>query len=116
MKRSREARKAEWLAKAEAVYDELLAWEEKNEKPNLTQIEEIVLELRKRLGEELAQDVVQHQEARQPVPGPKCAQCGREMHYKGPKKVKPQTWAGDLEVERAYYYCPKCKKGFFPPR
>jgi hypothetical protein len=116
MKRSREARKAEWLEKAEAVYDELLAWEEQTEKPTLTQIEEIVLELRKRLGEELAQDVVQEQEARQPVPGPKCAQCGQEMEYKGLKKVKPQTWAGDLEIERGHYYCPQCKTGFFPPR
>lgn len=116
MKSSCEARKAEWIKKAEAVYDELLGWEAKTERPNLTQIEEIVLELRKRLGEELARDVLQNQETKQPVPGPKCAHCGQEMHYKGQKKVKPQTWAGDLEIERGYYYCPQCKDGFFPPR
>jgi hypothetical protein len=103
------------MMKAEAVYDELLDWEEKTEKPNLTQIEEVVLELQKRLSEEMAKDIVYAQEAKQPVPGPQCAHCGREMEYKGQKKVEPQTWAGELKIERGYYYCPKCKEGFFPP-
>jgi hypothetical protein len=115
MRSSREARKARWMKEAEAVYNELLDWEEKIERPNLTQIEEIVRELRKRLSEELAEDVIHDQEAKQPVPGPRCAHCGREMQYKGQKKVEPQTWVGDLKIERGYYYCPKCKEGFFPP-
>jgi hypothetical protein len=115
MNRSREARKARWLKKAEAVYDELMEWEERTEKPTLTQIEGVVLELRKRLSEEMAQDVIEAQEAKRPVPGPRCAHCGREMHYKGQKKVEPQTWVGELRIERGYYYCPECRDGFFPP-
>lgn len=116
MRSSCEVRKARWMKEAEAVYDELLAWEEKTEKPTLTQIEEVVLALRKRLSQKMAEDVIQAQEAKQPVPGPKCAHCGREMEYKGQKKVEPQTWVGDLKIERGHYYCQKCREGFFPPR
>ena len=113
--KSRERQKAELMAGAEQLIDELLAWSAEKERPNLTQIEDKVLELRERFGEELAQGVIEDQEARQPVPGPVCPQCGREMIYKGQKRVTPQTWTGEVKIERGYYYCKECKKGLFPP-
>ena len=114
MKRTREQEEARLRREAERLIQELLDWEEQTEKPNLTQIEEKVLGLRVRFGRELARAAIEHQEAKQPVPGPKCEQCGAEMTYKGQKAVTPQTWLDKVRYERGYYYCEECRVGFFP--
>jgi len=115
MKRSQEEKRAHLLARAEEVIDEYLVWEESHPQPDLTQIEDIALKLRKELGKEIAQMALEEQMARRPVPGPKCAECGREMHYKGEKSNQLESRVGGLEMERGYYYCPTCKEGLFPP-
>jgi hypothetical protein len=115
MNSTRESRKARLMREFEAKVDELLDWEEETDKPNLTQIEEKVLALRKQVSEEMAMAVIRAQEAKQPVPGPPCRRCGGEMEYKGQKGVRTQSWAGDLQIERGYYYCPDCKESLFPP-
>jgi hypothetical protein len=112
---AREMRKARLVADAEQLISELLKWREETEQPNLSQIEDKVLELRERFGQELAREVIEEQEATRPVPGPVCPQCGREMGYKGQKRITPQTWVGKVQVERGYYYCKHCKAGLFPP-
>lgn len=115
MKETRQSRKAGLMKKAERLIEESLDWEEKTDKPNLTQIEDIVLRLRQELGQEMAQSLLEAQEAKQPVPGPACPKCGQEMRYKGQKEIKPQSLIGKLEIERGYYHCPKCKESVFPP-
>jgi DNA-directed RNA polymerase subunit RPC12/RpoP len=116
VKSSREERKARLMKAAEEMIDELLDWSETTAEPNLTQIEAVVGRLRKALGEQMASEAINAQEARQPVPGPRCAECGREMRYKGPKEMTIESWVGDLTIERGYYHCPDCKVGIFPPR
>lgn len=116
MKQSREEKKVRLQAKAEQVIEELLEWEESNPKPNLTEIEEIILKLRKELGKEMAQMVLEEQEARAPAPGPRCPKCGEEMRYKGQKENHVESRVGALELERGYYRCPVCKESVFPPR
>lgn len=115
MRESREARKARLMKKLESAVDELLDWEEGTDKPNLTQIESKVLQLRRQVSEEMAQELIGAQEAKQPVPGPPCQSCAREMAYKGQKLVRTQSWVGELQIERGYYYCPECKESLFPP-
>lgn len=111
----RERRKARLMKQAEGLIGELMDWTDETPEPNLTQIEGKVLELRKRFGEEMAREVIEAQEAKQPGVGPRCPKCSGEMRYKGQKGVRPQTWVGDVAFERGYYYA-ECKVGFFPPR
>jgi len=106
MAKSKAVIKAELMKKAEAVIDELLDWHEETDRPNLTQVEGKVLELRQRLSEEMAV---------RPVPGPRCAGCGVEMRYKGMKDKTVLSWVGELKLERGYYYCDQCRTGLFPP-
>lgn len=115
MKKSRKQLKVEFIAEAEELFDELMDWDQKTHKPDLTQIEEIILELRERLGKRLAEKVVMRQEQRQPAEKVYCPSCNQEMESKGPKHNRVESRIGSLAIERVYYYCPQCKQGFFPP-
>ena len=81
MPSTREQRKVRLMKEAESLIDELLDWTDSTLQPNLTQIEEVVLELRKRFSEEMAREVIEAQEAKQPVVGPPCPECEQEMRY-----------------------------------
>ena len=116
MSRNRAELKQELLDQAERLIDQLLDWQEQTPQPNLTEIEEIVLKLRKQLGERMARAVIDEQAAKRPVPGPVCAQCQHEMHYKAQKDTTVESRVGTLLLERGYYYCETCRTGLFPPR
>jgi uncharacterized protein with PIN domain len=115
MKKSKKQLKTEFLKDAEKIYDELMAWDDEINEPTLREIEKKVLELRKQLGEDLARGIVARQEKRQPAEKPKCEQCGEPMENKGLKKKAMESMMGALAIEREYYYCQKCKQGYFPP-
>lgn len=115
MRRSREQKKAELLAEAEALIDSLLDWDEQTSKPNLRQIEDEVLALRRRFGQRLAKTVIEDQETKQPAESPPCPQCGEKMQYKGQKTANVEGRLGTLALERGYYYCARCQSGLFPP-
>lgn len=114
MKKSEDKLKAEFLARAEALFDELMAWDETTPRPNLTQIEDVVLQLRQQIGEQMTQAVLARQESRQPAEKIKCPQCGGEAQNKGPKENDLESRIGGLKIKRTYYYCPGCRAGFFP--
>lgn len=116
MKQSVAELKASVLADVEAQLDKLFEELEGNASPTLTEIEEAVLRFRAQVGRTTASAIVNAQDSVQLGPGPKCPECGKEMRVKGRKHKDIQTRLGDIEAERCYYYCPRCKRGFFPPR
>ena len=69
MKHSREQLKAELMVQAEEAIDELLDWHDGSGEPTLTEVEDVVLKLRKQLGECMVGVVVQAQEEVRPPPG-----------------------------------------------
>jgi hypothetical protein len=113
---TRAERKAEMLAEAERLIDQMLDWTDQTERPNLTQIETIVLELRRQFGKSLAENAIAAQATAQPVQAPLCPQCGQAMQSKGGKGKTVLSQLGDVELERTHYYCPACAGGLFPPR
>ena len=107
--------RAKLLAEAEQAIDELLDWTDQTPRPNLTQIENAVLKLRKQMGEQAAQAVLESQDAQHPVPGPLCPTCRQEMHYKDTKAQTVESRVGHLRIARGYYYCENCRQSLFPP-
>lgn len=105
-----------FVGKAEEVFDVAIEQGIAREDITLSQIEEIVNELKFELTGMLVESVIEVQASRQTGPGPLCEGCGREMRYKGEKK-RPGiiTSQGEIKVERAYYYCQRCRSGLFPP-
>ncbi len=114
MKKNQEKLKAEFLAEAEVLFDQLMVWDKHSSKPDMTQIEEIVLQLRERLGKQMAQAVIARQDSRQPVEKMSCPQCECELEPKGEKENRVETRVGNLRIGRDYHYCPGCRQGFFP--
>ncbi len=115
MRQSRAQKEAALRAAAEAMIKQFLDWEEQAAKPNLTEIEEVVLKLRQEMSERMAEVAISDQEARQPVEGVCCSECGEPMRNKGLKDCDVESRLGRLAVARGYYYCARCQSGLFPP-
>jgi hypothetical protein len=115
-KPTRAEMKTQLLAQAEATIEQFLDWVEQTERPNLTQIEDVVLEFRRQMGQAMGETAIQVQDTTHPVPGPRCPKCDREMHYKDTKDKTITSRLSELKLSRSYYYCTHCQQGLFAPR
>jgi hypothetical protein len=115
-RRSHDEIRTELQAEAARMIDELMAWQAATPTPNLTQIEDAVLKVRQRLSERMAELLIESQEAVRPGITPRCPQCQGKLRFKDEQPRTVESRTGKLEVARAYYYCPHCQAGFFPPR
>ncbi len=115
MKLSRDELRARLLAEAERAIDQLLVWNDANNAPTLSQIEDAVLKMRKRVSEQAANALIANQDTVEGSERPICAQCGQPMRNKGYRENQLESRAGSLNTQRIYYYCPDCQQGTFPP-
>lgn len=105
--------KAQMMAEAEKAIDNLLAGVDEKENLMLGDIEQLVRRAGQRVMKQFTQDLVQ---AEAEGEGSNiCPECDQKMRYKGRKKRNLATETGEVNLQRAYYYCPKCRKGVFPP-
>jgi len=115
MKKTREELRQGLKKESEMAIEEILDWYEAHEAPNMSQIETHVLEMRAKLGQGIAQQLIQAQEARQLSVAPPCPKCQQTMRYKGMKSKGVKGLIGEVSLERSHYHCPECEDGFFPP-
>ena len=114
MKKTRTQLQEELEQKSSRIIAKLLDWNDEHGVPDLSQIEEILLELREEMGKEFAASLLKNQESVAPLVE-KCKTCGKEMRNKGQKTKVVESQIGELEIERGYYYCGECGAGIFPP-
>jgi len=116
---ARDLTKAELLREAESqaadLIEEAVTWHTEHPDATWDELELEVLQLRQRFGAQLAQTLAQHRAERKPVPGPVCPECGKDMHYKGPKARQLVSMLGEVTLKRGYYYCAECGQSVFPP-
>jgi uncharacterized protein with PIN domain len=115
-KKTRAEKKAALMAQAAVIAEELLDWTEQTKDPTLTEIEDIVLVLRQRMGQQLTETALESQANSEPLQFPACPQCHLPMQPKGRKTKKVVTATGEVDLVRSYFYCPRCEQGLFPPR
>jgi len=94
---------------------EMAAWNARHQHATFDELEQQVLQVRKRFGEQLMQAVLEKRAEVRVVPGPACPECGTEMRYKGQKKRQVISSIGETPVKRGHYNCPACKRSVFPP-
>ncbi len=109
---TREELKARLLAEAEAIINEIVGQDEADQPRTLKAIEQAAL----KAGQQIKASVLAGLVANVPdaSDGQTCPQCGRKLKRKGKRSNWVLTQAGEVQVERAYYYCTQCKTGFFP--
>jgi Zn finger protein HypA/HybF involved in hydrogenase expression len=114
MKKTRKELEMKLEAQSKQIIQELLDWNESHNEPDLTQIEDIVLELREKLSKAMVEGIVESQDAVQPAEL-RCPKCGAAMRFKGRKAKVVESRVGEVDLERGHYYCPTCQSGVFPP-
>lgn len=112
MPTNRDDLKAKLLAQAEAAIDKILSDERLSEEMTMSEIEAVVgeseVDFRQRTLEEII--AIQQENAKT------CPLCGSRLRNKGKRKKRVVTLRGESEIERTYYHCETCQKGYFPPR
>jgi hypothetical protein len=98
------------------MYDELWIWGEEHPQASFDEIAAQVTPQRRAVMAELLKALAcQHGRGQVPE-GQVCPGCGAQMEYKGePKRAVEHYLEGETELNGAYYYCPPCECGFFPP-
>jgi uncharacterized protein with PIN domain len=101
-------------AATDAAIAKVLAERKLPAEASLADIERVALEAGHQIEQAIAAALAQASAAELPA-WPNCPQCGQKMKNKGKRARRIVTEAGEVEVERPYYYCATCHQGFFPP-
>ena len=107
----REALKAKLLARAEATIDNLLEDERLHEKMTLSEIERVVGVSEADFRQAALEEIIALQQETPTT----CPICGGKLENKGKRRKQVVSLRGEAEIERTYYQCQSCKRGYFPP-
>ena len=112
-KRSQERSQEEFRDSAGEMHERLWSWRREEPEASFDEIMERARQEREAVMKPLLEELVG--EAGEVDVDVCCPECGERAQNKGKKKREIQHREGAVEVNRAYYYCPSCKQGFFPP-
>lgn len=100
----------------EQMYDQLWRWREAHPEATFDEIASQVTPQRRAVMAEVLKGLARQHGSGQVAEGQVCPDCGEAMVYKGePKREIEHYLEGETELKRAYYYCPACERGLFPP-
>jgi hypothetical protein len=105
----------EYLRRAEELWDQFNAWYTEHPDATFDEMEaELGRQRRALLGGILELSLRQRDLGATPE-APECEECGQGMVLKGYPRKTVHGLEVDLEIRRAYYVCPTCGGGHFPP-
>jgi hypothetical protein len=111
----REQARRELVGAAEGAIDDLQAWCDAHPGYRLSELEEQVRVIRRRLMGEVMSSLVAERPAMEGAGEVVCAKCLGRMEDKGEQIRTVAGPEGPVRLSRRYYYCPSCREGFFPP-
>lgn len=103
--------KAKLLAQAEAAIDKMLSDERLNNHMTLSDIEAVVGMSEADFSQRTLEEII----AMQQESVKRCPLCESQLRNKGKRKKQVVTLRGESEIERTYYQCETCQRGYFPP-
>ena len=104
-----------FMESAGELWEELNHWYQQHPEATFKDIEFHLRKLRRSLmGQAISSMVAQGDLGATPEP-PSCEECGTEMQFKGYADKEVEGLEGDGRLSRAYYVCPACGAGLFPP-
>ena len=107
--------KARLMAQLEATIEQLIAQQPASEVITLSDMERLVKHAGSEIEVQVMQALIEANETTKHPERPLCPECQQAMHNKGKQRRKVVTEAGEIEVNRTYYYCEECQVGVFPP-
>jgi hypothetical protein len=112
MPSSTEERKAHLMRAAEELIDRMLAEEKPADEIRFEDIEQAALRVGQGLQAEIVAEATVSAAQGEDI---KCPSCAKRMTYQGLRSRPVVSEAGEVTIQRGYYYCRKCKRGSFPP-
>ena len=103
---------AQLRAEAEAAIKALVEKYRQGEDETISAIEEAALAIGNQMKEAALKGMMEARPRRGTVEH--CPQCGERLQAKGQRAKWLQTQAGEVQMQRDYYYCEGCGTGFFP--
>jgi len=100
---------------AQELWEELDRWMDAHPEATLKEIEQHLRPLRRELGAQLIGLQLLKRGAGVQIEAPLCPHCGQATEYKGIREKPTVGLEIEGEIPAAYYYCPRCNEGFFPP-
>lgn len=97
------------------MHEELQQWRAAHPDATLDEIAAQVTPRRRRLMGALLAELAVQEGNGYAVEGLECAQCGEPLVYKGTPEREVLALEGEAAIARAYYHCPRCEAGLFPP-
>jgi hypothetical protein len=97
------------------VHEELRQWRGVHPEATLDEIAAQVTPRRRQLMGALLAELALQEGNGYAVEGLRCEQCGGLLEYKGTPERQVLLLEGEAALARAYYHCPRCEAGLFPP-
>jgi hypothetical protein len=112
---SAEQARAAFMEAAGELWDELNRWYRQHPEATFKEMELQLRVLRRSLmGQALPWVLAQGDLGASPE-APVCEECGTQMEFKGYAGKEVEGLEGEGTLRRAYYVCPACGAGLFPP-
>jgi hypothetical protein len=111
---SSEAREA-LLKRVGELWDEFNAWYDDHPEATFDEMEAELGQQRRAVLGEFVELSLQRRDLGATAEAPLCEKCGHRMIFKGYAPKKVHGLEVDADIPRAYYVCPDCEVGFFPP-
>ena len=112
----------DWEALSAEILTGMKEWRRQHPRATLREIEEELSARMAQLQARMLQDVALAStaadlQATAAEARPLCPQCGTPLQPRGKHRRKLQAHGGEeVTLERDYAVCPRCQRGFFPPR
>lgn len=107
--------RTEFMTRAGELWDDFDAWYEANPEATFDEIDEHLGQRRRAVLGEMLELRLRQDDLGATPEAPCCEGCGKPMGFKGYLTKNVQGLDVDVGISRAYFHCPTCKVGVFPP-